>query len=54
MFTSLAKEANFGYTVPAGPQVPPIAELPAPWLGWPCPHSRRRARARASFPWRAR
>jgi hypothetical protein len=38
MFTSLVKEANFGYTVPARPQAPPAAVLPAPWLGWSCPH----------------
>jgi hypothetical protein len=29
MFTSLAEEANFGYAVPAGPQVPPAVGLPA-------------------------
>jgi hypothetical protein len=52
MCTSLAREANFGYAVPAGPQAPPATELPAPWLGWSCPHPRRRAGARASLPWR--
>jgi hypothetical protein len=52
MFTSLAKEANFGYVVPAGPQAPSAAELPTPWLGWSCHHPRRGARARASSPWR--
>jgi hypothetical protein len=43
MFTSLAKEANFGYAVLAGPQAPSVAELPTPWLGWSCRHPRRRA-----------
>jgi hypothetical protein len=43
MITSLVKEANFGYTVPSRPQAPPSAVLPAPWLGWSCPHPRRRA-----------
>jgi hypothetical protein len=48
------KEANLGYVVLAGPQVPPAVELPAPWLGWSCPHSRRRAGERASSSWRVR
>jgi hypothetical protein len=52
MITSLVKEANFGYAVPARPQAPPAAVLPAPWLGWSCPHPRRRVGARASLPWR--
>ena len=51
MITSLVKEANFGYAVPARPQAPPSAVLPAPWLGWSCPHPRRRAGVRASSPW---
>jgi hypothetical protein len=51
MCTSLAREANFGYAVPTGPQAPSAAELPAPWLGWSCPHPCRRAGARASSPW---
>jgi hypothetical protein len=51
MFTSLAKEANFDYAVPAGPQAPSAVELPTPWLGWSCHHPRRRAGARASSPW---
>ena len=38
MHTSLAKEANFDYVVPAGPQAPSAAELPTPWLGWSCRH----------------
>jgi hypothetical protein len=38
MITSLVKEANFGYAVPARPQAPPAAVLPTPWLGWSCPH----------------
>jgi hypothetical protein len=50
MFTSLAKEANFGYVVPAGPQAPSAAELPTPWLGWSCRHPHRWAGA--SSPWR--
>jgi hypothetical protein len=54
MITSLVKEANFGYTVPARPQAPPAAVLPAPWLGWPCPHPCRRVGARASSPWHTR
>jgi hypothetical protein len=54
MITSLVKEANFGYAVPARPQAPPSAVLPAPWLGWSCPHPRRGTEARTSSPWRAR
>ena len=38
MITSLVKEANFGYAVPTRPQAPPAVVLPAPWLGWSCPH----------------
>jgi hypothetical protein len=53
MITSLVKEANFGYMVPARPQAPPSATLPAPWLGWSCPHPRRGTEARNSSPWRA-
>jgi hypothetical protein len=53
MFISLAEEANFGYAVPAGPHVPLAAGLPAPWLGWSCPHSRMGTGAMASSPWRA-
>ena len=41
MIASLVKEANFGYAVPARPQAPPSVVLPAPWLGWPCPHPRK-------------
>jgi hypothetical protein len=41
MITSLVKEANFGYAVPARPQAPPSAVLLAPWLGWSCPLPRR-------------
>jgi hypothetical protein len=41
MITSLMKEVNFGYKVPARPQAPPSAVLPAPWLGWSCPHPHR-------------
>jgi hypothetical protein len=54
MITSLVKEANFGYAVPARPQAPPSAMLPAPWFGWSCPHPRRVTEARTSSPWRAR
>jgi hypothetical protein len=54
MITSLVKEANFGYAVPARPQAPPSALLPAPWLGWSCPHPCRGMEARTSSPWRAR
>jgi hypothetical protein len=54
MITSLVKEANFGYVVPARPQAPPSAVLPAPWLGWSCPHPRSGTKARTSSPWRAR
>jgi hypothetical protein len=43
MITSIVKEANFGYAVPARPQASPAAVLPTPWLGWSCPHPRRRA-----------
>jgi hypothetical protein len=53
MITSLVKEANFGYAVPARPQAPPSAVLPAPWLGWSCPHPHRGTEARTSSPWRA-
>jgi hypothetical protein len=53
MITSLVKEANFGYGVLARPQAPPSAVLPAPWLGWSCPHPRRGTEARTSSPWRA-
>jgi hypothetical protein len=53
MITSLVKEANFGYAVPARPQAPPSVVLPAPWLGWSCPHPRRGTEARISSPWRA-
>jgi hypothetical protein len=53
MITSLVKEANFGYTVPARPQAPPSAVLPAPWLGLSCPHPRRGTEARTSSPWHA-
>jgi hypothetical protein len=42
---------ELGYAVPAGPQAPSAAELPAPWLGWSCPHPRRRAGAWASLRW---
>jgi hypothetical protein len=48
MITSLVKEANFGYAVLARPQAPPSAVLLAPWLGWSCPHPRRRTGARTS------
>jgi hypothetical protein len=41
MFTSLVKKANFGYVVAARLQGPPSIVLPAPWLGWSCPHPRR-------------
>jgi hypothetical protein len=51
MITSLVKEVNFGYAVPARPQAPPSVVLLAPWLGWSCPHPRRGAGARASLPW---
>jgi hypothetical protein len=54
MITSLVKEANFGYTVPARPQAPPSIVLLAPWLGWSCPHPRSGMEARTSSPWRAR
>jgi hypothetical protein len=54
MITSLVKEANFGYAVPARPQAPPSAALPANWLGWSCPHPCRGTEARTSSPWRAR
>jgi hypothetical protein len=54
MITSLVKEANFGYAVPAGPQGLPFAVLPAPWLGWSCPHPHRGTEARTSSSWRAR
>jgi hypothetical protein len=54
MITSLVKEANFGYAVLARPQAPPSVVLPAPWLGWSCPHPRRGTEARTSSPWRAR
>jgi hypothetical protein len=54
MITSLVKEANFGYAVPARSQAPPSAVLPAPWLGWSCPHPRRGTEARTSSPWHAR
>jgi hypothetical protein len=53
MITNLVKEANFGYTVTARPQSPPSAMLPAPRLGWSCPHPRRGMEARTSPPWRA-
>jgi hypothetical protein len=53
MITSLVKEANFGYAVAARPQAPPSAVLPAPWLGWSCPHPRRGTEARTSSLWRA-
>jgi hypothetical protein len=53
MITSLVKEANFGYAVPARPQAPPSAALPALWLGWSCPHPCRGTEARTSSPWRA-
>jgi hypothetical protein len=53
MITSLVKEANFGYAVPARPQAPPSTVLPAPRLGWSCPHPRRGTKARTSSPWRA-
>jgi hypothetical protein len=53
MITSLMKEANFGYAVPARPQAPPSAVLPAPWLGWSCPHPQRGTEARTSSPWYA-
>jgi hypothetical protein len=49
MFTSLVKEANFGYAVAARPQAPPSAVLPAPWLGWSCPHPRRGDRGEDLF-----
>jgi hypothetical protein len=52
MITSLVKEANFGYAVVARPQAPPSTMLPAPWLGWSCPHPRRGMEARTSSPWR--
>jgi hypothetical protein len=51
--TSLVKEANFGYMVAARPQAPPSAVLPAPGLGWSCPHPCRGTEARTSSPWRA-
>jgi hypothetical protein len=54
MITSLVKEANLGYAVPARPQAPPFTVLPASWLGWSCPHPRRGTGARTSSPWRAR
>jgi hypothetical protein len=54
MITSLVKEANFGYAVPARPQAPPSAMLLAPWLGWSCPHPHRGTEARTSSPWCAR
>jgi hypothetical protein len=54
MITSLVKEANFGYTVLATPQAPPSVVLPAPWLGWSCPHPRKGIEARTSSPWHAR
>jgi hypothetical protein len=54
MITSLVKEANFGYAIPARSQAPPSTVLPAPWLGWSCPHPRRGTEARTSSPWRAR
>jgi hypothetical protein len=54
MITSLVKEANFGYAVPAKLQAPPSTVLPAPWLGWSCPHPRRGTEARTSSPWRTR
>jgi hypothetical protein len=53
MITSLVKEANFGYAVPARPQAPPSAVLPAPRLGWSCPYPRRGTEARTSSPWHA-
>jgi hypothetical protein len=53
MCTNLAREANLGYAVSVEPQAPSATELPAPWLGWSCPHPRRRAGARASLPWRS-
>jgi hypothetical protein len=53
MITILVKEANFGYAVPARPQAPPSAVLPAPRLGWPCPHPCRGTEARTSSPWHA-
>jgi hypothetical protein len=52
MITSLVKEANFGYAVPARPQAPPSIVLLAPWLGWSCPHPRRGTEVRTSSPWR--
>jgi hypothetical protein len=52
MITSLVKEANFGYAIPARPQAPPSAVLPAPRLGWSCPHPRRGTEVRTSSPWR--
>jgi hypothetical protein len=54
MTTSLVKEANFGYAVLARPQAPPSAVLPAPWLGWSCPHPCSGTEVRTSSPWRAR
>jgi hypothetical protein len=54
MITSLVKEANFDYAVLARQQAPPSAVLPAPWLGWSCPHPRRGTEARTSSPCRAR
>jgi hypothetical protein len=51
MITSLVKEANFSYAVPARPQAPPSVVLPTPWLGWSCPHPRRGMEARTSLPW---
>jgi hypothetical protein len=54
MITSLVKEVNFGYAVLARPQAPPSAVLPAPWLGWSCPHSRKGTEARTSSSWHAR
>jgi hypothetical protein len=53
MITSLVKDANFGYAVPARPQASHSAVLPAPWLGWSCPHPHRGTEARTSSPWRA-
>jgi hypothetical protein len=53
MRTSLAREANFGYPMPTGPQALSTAELPAPRLRWSCPHPHRRAGERASLPWRS-
>jgi hypothetical protein len=52
MITSLVKEANFGYAVAARPQASPSTVLPAPRLGWSCPHPCRGTEARTSSPWR--